>query len=171
MSINIGNKYLPYCEFKCLKNIDKFDVHSISENSLIGYILEVDLKHPDELYYLYNDYPLPSEKHAISYDALSNYCKKIADQYGIKVRDVEKLVPTLGNKTNSVVHYRNFQLYSSLGMKLIKIHKILNFKQSDWLKKYIHFNNEKRTNAANSLEKEFFKRMINSVHGKTMENL
>ena len=158
MSINIGNKYLPYCEFKCLKNIDKFDVHSISENSLIGYILEVDLKHPDELYYLYNDYPLPSEKHAISYDALSNYCKKIADQYGIKVRDVKKLVPT-------------FQLYSSLGMKLIKIHKILNFKQSDWLKKYIHFNNEKRTNAANSLEKEFFKRMINSVHGKTMENL
>ena len=56
-------------------------------------------------------------------------------------------------------------------MKLIKIHKILNFKQSDWLKKYIHFNNEKRTNAANSLEKEFFKRMINSVHGKTMDNL
>ena len=41
--------------------------------------------------------------------------------------------------------------------------------QSDWMEKYIHFNNEKRTNAANSFEKDFFKLIINSVYGKTME--
>ena len=146
---------LPYGGFKWLKNVDGFDVNSISEKSLIGYILEVDLEYPDELHALHNDYPLAPEKLAISYDMLSDYCKKIADEYEIKVGDVKKLIPNLGNKTNYVVHYRNLQLYLSLGMKLTKIHRVLKFKQSDWMKKYIDFNTEKRTNAANSFEKDF----------------
>ena len=102
---------------------------------------------------------------------LSDYCKGITDEYGIKVGDVMKLIPNLSNKTKYVVHYRNLQLYLSLGMKLTKIHRVLKFKQSDWMKKYIDFNTEKRTNAANSFEKDFFKLMINSVYGKTTENL
>ena len=81
------------------------------------------------------------------------------------------MIPNLGNKTNSVVYYRNIQLYLSLGMKLKKIHRVLEFKQSDWMKKYINFNTDKRMNAANDFEKHFLKLVINSVHGKTMENL
>ena len=95
----------------------------------------------------------------------SNYCKRIADKYEIKVGDVKKLVPNLGSKTNYVVHYRN------LGMKLTKIHRVLRFKQSDWMKKYIDYNTKKRMNATNDFEKGFFKLMINSVYGKTKENL
>ena len=161
--------YLSYGGFKWLKNVDGFDVNSISEKSSIRYVLEVDLEYPDELHVLHNDYPLAPEKLAIPYDMLSDYCKKIADKYGIKVGDVKKLIPNLGDKTNYVLHYRNLQLYLSLGIKLTKIHKVLKFKQSKWMKKYIDFNTEKRTNAANSFEKDFFKLMVNSVYGKTVK--
>ena len=163
--------YLPYGRFRQLKNIDSFDVNSVSEKSPIGHILEADLKYPDELHVLHNDYPLALEQFAIPYDMLSDYCKKIADEYGIKVGDFEKLITNLGDKTNYMLHYRNLQLHLSLGMKLTKIHSVLRFKQSDWVKKYIDFNTKKRMNAANSFEKDFFKLMINSVYGKTMENL
>ena len=98
------------------------------KKSPIGYFLEVDLQYPDELHELHNDYPLAPEKLAVSSDMLSNYCKKIADKYEIKVGDVKKLIPNLGNKTNYVVHYRNHQLYLSLGIKLTKIHRVLEFK-------------------------------------------
>ena len=118
----------------------------------LGYFLEVDLDYPDELHELHNDYPLAPEKLAVSNDMLSAYCKKIADKYDIKVGDVKKLIPNLGNKTKYVLHYRDLQLYLSLGMKLTEIHRSLQFKQSDWMKRYIDFNTEKRKNTANDFQ-------------------
>ena len=91
--------------------------------------------------------------------------------YGIKTGGVNRLVPNLGNKSKYIVHYRNLQLYLSFGMKLTKVHRIVKYKQSDWLKKYIDFNTNKRKNAANSFKKDFFNLMSNSVFGKAMENL
>ena len=84
---------------------------------------------------------------------LSKYCKKIADEYEIKVGDVKKIIPNLRNKTHYVFNYRNLQLYLSLGMKLTKIHGVLEFKQFDRMKKYIDFITEKRMN---DFEKYFF---------------
>ena len=120
--------YLPYGGFKWLKNGDNFDMNSVSENSPIGYILNVDLEYPDELHVLHNNYPLAPEKLAIPYDMLSGYCKKIADKYGIRVGDVMKLIPNLSSKTNYVVHERKLQLYLSLGKKLTKTRRVLKFK-------------------------------------------
>ena len=166
------NEYLPYEKFEWLENIDEFNVMSINEKSDIRYILEVDLEYPKELHELHNDYPLAPEKRAvydISNDMLSICCKNIANEYVIKFGDVKKLIPNLGNKTKYVLYYKNLQLYSSLGTKLTKINRALQFQQSDWMKTYTDFNTGKRKNAAN--EKDVFKLMINSVYGKTIENL
>ena len=113
---------LPYSEFDWLtkKEINKFCLDSISENSPIGYILEVDIEYPDELHDMHNDYPLTPEKLEITQDMLS--CSDIADKYGINVGGaVNKLVPNLRSKSEYVVHYRNLQLYLSSGMKLSNI--------------------------------------------------
>ena len=80
---------LPYGRFKKLKNADNFHANSVSEKSPIWSILNVDLKYSDELHVLHIDYPLAPEKLAIPYDMLSDYCKKIADEYRIKVGDVK----------------------------------------------------------------------------------
>ena len=87
--------------------------------------VKVDLKYPEKLHLMHNDYPLAPEKLAIPYDMLSDYCKKIADEYEIKVDDVKKLIPNLGNKTNYAVHHKNFQWYLPSGIKLTKIHRVL----------------------------------------------
>ena len=114
----------------------------------------VDLQDPDELHEQENNYPLAPEKLDISVSMLSKYCSDIEDKYGIKVGGVNKLVTNLGNKSRYVLYYKNLQLCLSLRMKLAGVHNILEFKKSDRLKKYIDFNNDKRKNAVNSLEKD-----------------
>lgn len=74
---------------------------------------------------------------------------------------VAKLVPTLYHKEKYVLHYETLKLYLKLGMKVTKIHKILEFQQSPWLKTYIDFNAQKRSQAKNDFVKDFYKLMCN----------
>ena len=98
----------------------------------------------NKLHEFLNDYPLASETLEISHNMLSNYWRGITMSYGIKIRGVNNLVPNLGNKSKYVLYYKNRQLYLLLGMKLVSVHRILKFKHSDWLKKYIVSITEKR---------------------------
>ena len=167
------SQYLPTSGFKWLtkKQINNINLAKYNEDSNKGSILEVDLEYPKELHDLHNDYPLAAEKVRVNKDMLSEYCKKIATKYNISTGLVHKLIPTLSNKEKYVLHYRNLQLYIDLGLKVNKVHRVLEFNQSPWLKQYIDFNTLKRTQAKNSFEKDFFKLMNNSVFGKTMENI
>ena len=123
-------QFLSYGGFKWLnkKEINDYCLNSISENSSIGYMLEVDLEYPSKLHDLHNYYALALQKLEISQNMLSKYCSDIADEYGIKIGSVNKLIPNLSNKSKYVVHCRNLQLYLSLGMKFTKVHRILKFK-------------------------------------------
>ena len=105
--------------------------------------MEVHLEYPSDLHNLHSDYLLAPEKLKVSDDMLSSYCLSITKEYEIRVGEVNKLIPNLKSKKNYVVHYRNLQLYKSLGMKVVKTNKVLKFKQSDWLKKFVMFNTEK----------------------------
>ena len=167
------SQYLPTGGFKWLteKQINKINLAQYNEDSNKGLLIEVDLEYPKELHELHNSYPLAAERVCVNKDMLSEYCKTIATKYNISTGLVHKLIPTLSNKEKYVLHYRNLQLYLDLGLKINKVHRVLEFNQSPWLKEYISFNTIKRTQAKNSFEKDFFKLMNNSVFGKTMENI
>ena len=167
------SQYLPTGGFRWMteKQINKINLAQYNEDSNKGLILEVDLEYPKELHDLHNDYPLGSEKVKVAESMLSEYCKKIQNKFKISTGLVHKLIPTLCDKEKYVLHYRNLQLYLDLGLKIKKVHRVLEFNQSPWLKRYIDFNTQKRTQAKNSFEKDFFKLMNNSVFGKTMENI
>ena len=93
------SQYLPYGGFEWLskEKIKNFNVNSINENSSTGYLSEVELKYTDKLHVFHNDYSLVPENFEISSDMLSNYYRRIADNYKIEVGHVNKLVPNLGN--------------------------------------------------------------------------
>ena len=161
---------LPTGDFRWVPSPEYINLDSYDENSARGLILEVDLEYPKELHGLHNDYPLAPEKITVREEMLSDYCRRIQNREGIKTGQVEKLVPNLRDKERYVLHYRNLQLYLSLGLKLKKIHRALQFSQSNWLAEYNDFNTLKRVKAKNAFERDFFKLANNAVFGKTMEN-
>ena len=105
---------------------------------------------------------------------LSDYHLEIVDHYNIPIGNAKKLVPNFFDKEKYVIHYENLKLYLRLGIKLKKIHCVLEFNQSQWLKKYVDFNTPKRIEPEKNGDKDgkaLYKLMNNSVYGKTIENL
>ena len=161
-------QHLPTGGFKWSStSIEDILKHALEDQT--GYICEVDLEYPDELHEKHNDYPLAPEKLAIESEWLSDFQLSLEPpKSSLKVK---KLVPNLMPKHKYVLHYRNLQLYVSLGMKITKLHRTLEFNQKSWMAPYIKMNTELRKAAKSDFEKDFFKLMNNSVFGKTMENL
>ena len=123
------SQYLPTGNFRWMtdKKINKIDLGKYKADGKKGLILEVDLEYPHKLHSLHNDYPVAPEKIKVSIGMLSEYCKKIAEKYKILIGQVNKLILTLRDKEEYVLHYRNLQLYLDLGLKIKKVHRVLEF--------------------------------------------
>ena len=145
---------LPTGGFHCIEvrgDLNPKNIVNLMVKTDCGYLLEVDVNYPKELYDYHNDLPFMCEK--------------------IKINGVEKLVPNLYNKRKYVIHINALHQALKHGLVLEKIHRVIEFKQSAWMKEYIDFNTRLRTKATNDFEKDFYKLMNNSVFGKTMENI
>ena len=165
------SQYLPTGGFRWVDDCQQL-AKTIPEqpaDSPKGYIFEVDLEYPEDLHDAHNSYPLAPERMVVQKEWMLKYQHNLL---GVGVAPtVEELVPNLRNKDCYVLHYRNLQLYMSLGMRLTKVHPALRFDQSPWMEPYIQMNTELRKKAASGFEKDLYKLMNNSVFGKTMENL
>ena len=113
--------------------------------------LKVDLEYPKELHDPHNEYPLAVES--------------------FKVDGVTKLIPNLYDKEKYVVHHEALRCYLRNGMVLKNIHEGISYEEREFMKKFIDINAEARKVAKDDFEKDFYKRMSNSVFGKTMENV
>ena len=131
-------------------------------------IYEVDLEYPKELHDMHNDYPLAPVSMVVDTNLYSEYQVALANKLKKKFMLNMKLIPNLRNKEKYVLHGQALKLYIQLGMKLTKV---LQFEQSDWLQKYISFNIDIRKVAQSKFESNQPKLMNNSVYGKTTENL
>ena len=152
------SKKLPVNGFKWINNnetaehvINEEFIKNYNENDNKGYILEEDVKYPKRLHELHSDLPFLSER--------------------MKIDKCNKLVCNLFNKKKYVTHITLLKQALNHGLKLKKIHRIIEFNQEAWLKPYIDMNTELRKAAKNDFEKDLFKLMNNSVFGKAMENI
>ena len=141
---------LPSGSFKWNK-VKPEEISKLAKLKSKGYLLEVDVKYPKELHNFHNDLPFMCEK--------------------LKINGVEKLVPNLYDKKKYVIHIRALDQAFKHGLVLETIHRAIEFNQSNWMKGYIDFNTQLRTQAKNDFEKDFYKLMNNSVFGKTMESV
>ena len=130
-------------KWKCVMPTEE-EILEMKENAKTGCFLEVDLEYPPELHEENNSYPLAPKKKVVEKERMSDYQKRLMKDLELKAPDYKKLLLTLEEKKNYVVHYRNLQFYLKMGMKLKRVHRVLEFEQECWMEPYIRINTEFR---------------------------
>jgi hypothetical protein len=142
----------------------------MAADDFVGYFVECDLRYPADIHELHNEYPLAPERVEIETEMLSETQLQIRMHYNINHNHSVKLVPHLGDRDHYVLHSQALKFYLNNGMQLIRVHRVIMFKQSAWMKPYVDLCSDLRAKATNEFEKDFFKIMVVSVYGKTVEN-
>ena len=146
---------------------DLNDNRSVDPFGDIGYMVGIDLHYSSFPHYSHNDLPLAPQKFQVNPLWLSSY----AFSFGLMPSSTAKLVKTSFDKLNYVCHLRNLKLYVQQGLQVKVLYKVLQFKKSSWLGKYISKNTSMRKGVTSDSEKNFYNIMSNTCFGKTMENL
>jgi hypothetical protein len=146
-------------------------IERYGSNDTEGCFVKVDLHYPQHLHDPHNDYPLAPERKLIRDEMLSPYAQELRVKLDIGSDKMPKLVPNLMDKVGYVCDIRALKFYVEHGLEVTAVHSVITFTQSCWMKDYILFNTERRKQAKNEFEKDFFKLMSNACFGKTMENL
>jgi hypothetical protein len=163
---------LPVGMFNWRNDVDIDIINNFDVEGDKGMFVECDLHYPAELHDLHNNYPLAVERKEILEHELSPYQKTQMLRHTEKHNEKQaKLVPNLYDKTKYITHIKNLKYYLEKGLVLKKIHRVLEFNQTNWLSKYINFNTDQRKLSKNEFEKDLYKLMNNAVFGKTMENV
>ena len=146
---------LPVSDFSWMskEEINSLDIMSVSNDAEYGYVFEVDINYPECLHEKHNELPFLAQ----------NMCPPDSKQL--------KLICNLNHKKKYVIHYQNLKQALKNGLKLLKIHRAIKFKQSKFLKPYIDLNTEMRNKSKNKLEKDCYKLFNNSIYGKSLENI
>ena len=158
-------------EFIDPSNISLQEILDTPDDGSTGYIIEADLTYPSKLHKDHREFPLAPEKIKIFPSMLGEYQEKCQERLNLPPKTSEKLTATFQDREKYVLHYKNLKLYTSLGMKVKKIRKVLKFRQEAFLKTYIDFCTEMRQKAKSDFAKRLFKLMANSCYGKTIENV
>ena len=159
---------LRYDEIKFDNNVKLEDILNNPDDNDIGYFVEADLIYPDNIKGKTKNFPFAPVNKKINPDNFIDYNKEIEpDTY----TQTKKLICDWSCKKNYLIPYRMLKFYIRHGMIVDKVHDIISFKQIRWLEKYINFNTQKRNQAVNDFEKDFYKLLNNAFYGKTMENV
>ena len=159
---------LPYDEYKVDNNVKLEDILNTPDDSDIGYFVEADLIYSDKIKEKTKNFTFAPVKKKINPDNYNDYMKSIKPDIYIQNK---KLICDWSDKKNYLIHYRMLKFYVRHGMIVDKVHDIILFIQSRWLEKYINFKTQKRNQAVNDFEKDFYKLLSEAFYGKTMENV
>ena len=154
---------LPISDFEWMteEEIANFDINKQHLDGDTGYIIECDLHYPKKLHKTHANLPLAPEVLEIGFENLSPYAKKalLESDNQKKYKDV-KLTATFHDRIDYVVHGKNLKLYLDLGMQLLKIKRVLKFKQDTFIAKYIQKCTSARQKAQTKFETSQFKKLV-----------
>ena len=138
------------------------------DNDEHGFLIECDLEYPSSIHEKTKYFPFFPDNKKIEVEDFSPLMTKNKPE---KDKPTEKLIMDQTNNQRYFLHYRDLEFYITHGIRIVKVYTVYKFKQSPWLAKYIKYNTEQRSKAKTELVNNFYKLMIISFYGKTIENI